>query len=76
MFHNFCRKPLTFIQLLERSLLLYGREVTVHPHNKILHSTTHHNVQWRFGSVIEDNAYMGAVAREFSYVFRMADTSS
>jgi len=33
-------------------------------------------VQWQFGSVIEDNTYMGAVAREFSYVLHMADTSS
>jgi hypothetical protein len=33
-------------------------------------------MEWQVGSVIEYNAYMGAVAREFSYVFRMADTSS
>ena len=43
---------------------------------KCTQHNTHHSVQWQFGSGIEDNAYMGAVAREFSYVFGMADTSS
>jgi len=43
---------------------------------KFTQHNTRHSVQWQFGSDIEDNAYMRAFAREFSYVFGMADTSS
>ena len=51
---------------------------TVHIKNqfKFIQHNTHHIVPWQFGYSIEDNAHMGATAREFSCIFGMADTSS
>jgi hypothetical protein len=38
--------------------------------------STHYNVKWQFGYSIKDNAYMVAIARDFSDIVGMADTSS
>ena len=80
--HNFFPQAIIFTQLLERSLLLYGRKLpstqTIHIRNqfKVTQLETHHSVKWQLGSGIEDTAYMAAVSRESSCMFGMGNTSS
>jgi len=74
--HNFFHKPLYSLSF-SNGPYYFVVQKSMSTHTIQLYTAqTHQYAQWQFGSGIVDNAYMGAVAREFSCVFGIADTSS